>query len=104
MIFSATQVSVFEDCPRKWSFRYIEGIETPPHPSAVLGTEVHAALEGWLRNATAPDFTTRAGSIAASGLHLLPEPRTPGLEIEQEFHLEMGGFAFRGFIDWRILG
>jgi len=97
-IFSATQVDTFRLCKRKWAWRYLDGIESEPHPSAQLGTEVHAQLEGWLREGKMLDMSTRAGLIAMSSLHLLPSPKS--CDVERPFLIELFGFRFRGFKDF----
>jgi len=97
-IFSATQVDTFRLCKRKWAWRYLDGIEAEPHPSAQLGTEVHAQLEGWLREGKMLDMSTRAGLIAMSSLHLLPSPKS--CDVERPFIIELFGFRFRGFKDF----
>tara|TARA_R110000751_G_scaffold129945_2_gene231893 strand:+ start:1375 stop:2826 length:1452 start_codon:yes stop_codon:yes gene_type:complete len=62
----------------------------------VLGTAVHAVLEEYLRDGVVPDEETRAGRIAAAGLHLLPEGE---LEIETEIRLQDIEPPLVGFID-----
>lgn len=42
---SPSQISTFEECPRKWWFIYIHKIPTVQHPAAKLGTATHKALE-----------------------------------------------------------
>lgn len=75
---SASQITTFRDCPRKWYFNKIVGIETPSTAATELGSAVHAALEDYLvAGGELPD--SEAGQIAASGLHLLPRGR---VEVE----------------------
>ena len=42
---SASEIEVFDLCPRKWAFSYIENKRPPSNDSAALGTRVHAILE-----------------------------------------------------------
>lgn len=98
--FSASQVSTFDLCARKWAFQKIEGLRSPPGPSLALGLEMHGQLELWLREGRAINMTVPSGPIAMAGLHLLPMPKTPGLRIEQEFTIEIGGHKFRGYKDY----
>lgn len=100
--FSATQVESYELCRRKWAWRKIHGIESPPNESLSLGSEVHKQLEDWFRYGKQLDLTSRAGNIALAGLHLLPPPGTPGLLIEEPFHLQIFGHKFRGYKDLEI--
>ena len=94
---SASQFKTFSRCKRKW---FIEKCTDAPRPepskAMVLGTAVHAVLEEYLRDGVVPDEETRAGRIAASGLHLLPEGV---LEIETEIKLQDIEPPLVGFID-----
>lgn len=92
-LISASQVSTFLDCRRKWAWGKIENIYPPPHRSAEVGTRVHMILEGWLERAIAPDLdetltidghTYLTGRIAIEGIPLLPSPG-PHLTIEKSF-------------------
>jgi PD-(D/E)XK nuclease superfamily len=99
MRLSASQVQLFRNCQRAWAFRYIQGIESPPGPGAVLGGSVHAQLETYLLGGDL-DFTTEVGYIAASGLAHLPQPGTPGMRVEHEFHfLGPSGHSYLGYKD-----
>ncbi len=98
---SASEIESFDLCQRKWAFTYIEGKRLPPNESAALGTRVHTILEKWLRDGTAPDLLTDEGAIAASGLHLLPPPRLPGLVTEERFHFTSQRAWYTGFKDFR---
>jgi hypothetical protein len=98
---SASEIEVFDMCPRKWAFGYVEGKRLPPNDSAALGTRVHAILEKWLKEGTAPDTWTPEGEIAASGLHLLPAPKTPGLVTEEGFYFTSQRAWYTGFKDFR---
>jgi hypothetical protein len=101
-LVSASQISTFDDCQRKWAWRYIAKIETPPHPSAVLGTEVHdTQLAPYLRDGRAFDYTRDSGHIAAAGLAYLPTPQLPGLVVERHFEMPSPThlFGYQGYID-----
>lgn len=107
---SASQISVWMDCKRKWGWQYLAKIPRITHPSAALGTRVHTQLEEYLRNARPLSFTLPDGTpdesayIAAPALSHLPKPGTPGLEIEQDFGFSSPrtGYIYRGFIDARV--
>tara|TARA_R100000329_G_scaffold129827_2_gene108852 strand:- start:658 stop:2211 length:1554 start_codon:yes stop_codon:yes gene_type:complete len=94
---SASQFKTFSLCKRKW---YIEKCTDTPKPepskAVVLGSAVHEVLEAYLRDGVEPDEETRAGRIAASGLHLLPEGV---LEIEREIKLQDIEPPLLGYID-----
>jgi len=42
---SPSRLNCWIKCPRAFSYRYLEGIQTPPTPGLFLGTAVHWALE-----------------------------------------------------------
>lgn len=42
---SATQISMYRDCPRQWAYRYVLGLKAPPGGALVVGSGVHAAAE-----------------------------------------------------------
>lgn len=98
MKISPSQLATYRDCPRKWGWDKLEGIRSKPHPSAVLGTAVHAELEAWLEKGKAPDESTRAGRIATNAIPHLPVPGAG--QVETKFELKVPeGFSFNGVVD-----
>lgn len=95
---SPTAVTGWLECPRKWAFRYIAKIYAPSTASADLGTDAHKQLELYLTEAKPLDFSRPSGDILQAGLHLFPEPKTPGLKGEGEFYLrsERTGHVYMG--------
>lgn len=107
-LYSASQVTGFVDCERKWAWRYIAGIKTPQNASAALGTEVDdTQLQPYLRDGRPLDFSRESGYIAAPGLVFLPQPMTSGLEVQKRFVIPSPsfadgkhiGFGFQGYLD-----
>jgi len=94
---SPTQVKAWGECPRKWGFRYLDGIQSPQSAAAALGSEVHGLLESWLADGTEPP-DTRAGKIAKAGLGHLPDPGECD-HVETQLLFDWGGMLFRGFVD-----
>lgn len=105
--FSPSQISTFIECERKWAWRRIAKISFPPHPSAALGTRVHSILEAYLGEGRMPDFVAdrQAAEIAASGLHLLPAPKTEGVRLERSFRFQSQrtGLLYGGYKDVDVL-
>jgi len=108
LLISASEISAFEQCKRLWAFGYIEGIRGPTKPSAALGTEVDdEQIQPYLREGRPFDFTKPSGSgeIAASMVHLLPQPGT--VEIQRKILMPSPtwiggkhvGFGYLGFAD-----
>lgn len=107
-LVSASQITLYRECPRKWAWRYLQGIKTETHPAAALGTEVDdTQLQPFLRDGRPFDFTRPSGEIAASLLGFLPEPKSPGLVVQRYFQMPSPtwrdgkhiGFGFQGFED-----
>ena len=42
---SASQIAMYQRCPRQWAFRYVLGIKRPPDGGLVVGSGVHAGAE-----------------------------------------------------------
>ncbi len=94
---SPSQLKVFSACPRKWGFRYIDGLDGGSSKAAELGTRVHTLLEAYLRDGEAlPD--SREGKIAAPGLEFLPGP-SEATFVEAKFIFDVEGILFRGIVD-----
>lgn len=101
--FSASQVSTYEDCKRKWAWAKVERLPTSSGPAAELGSAVHEQLELWLKEGKPLDLTSEAGKIGMEILYLLPAPCTPGMEVERLFGIEIGGHKLQGKKDFEIL-
>lgn len=105
--FSPTAISAFLECQRKWAWRKIGGIEGPSGKGADLGKRTHAVLEKYLGTGERPDFITDAlaAKVASSGLHLLPAPKTPGMQLERHFRFMSARtrFIYHGFKDVQIV-
>ena len=69
---SASQITTFRDCPRKWYFDKIVKVPRVSTAATELGSAVHEELEHYLKEGRNPS-NTPAGDIARSGLHLLPK-------------------------------
>ena len=96
---SASQITTFRDCARKWYFNKVVGISTPSTPATELGSAVHEALENYLRDGVAFD-ESEAGGIAQSGAHLLPDDANVEIELSLEsMPLTDSPVEVRGFVD-----
>ena len=101
-LVSATQVQLFADCERKWGFKYLDGIQTPTHPAALLGTDTQDnQIDPYLLTGRGFDFTKPSGEIANKIAKLLPKPKTPGLRLRRKFVMPSpsGLFAYQGEFD-----
>ncbi len=89
-VVSATQVSAFELCPRKWAWRYIDGVESPPNKYAELGLDTHGHLEDWLRSGKVPVGTSKSVQLAQALIPHLPPPQSvdpSNVELDQYYSL-----------------
>jgi hypothetical protein len=108
LLASASQVSAFRECKRKWYFNSVEKLDRgPPTIAARLGTETdNEQLQPYYRDGRPFDYTRESGYIAASALAFLPLPQLPGLEVQKRFELPSAqgerfkfAFGYLGFID-----
>lgn len=104
-VTSPSAIEEFSLCPRKWAWKRIGKLSPPPGAGAALGTDLHAQAETYLAGGTI-DYTRPSGPILAQGLGLLPQPLTPGLQIEGEFWVrhQPTGIVFMGKKDVQIPG
>ena len=94
--WSPSQVDTFTLCNRKWWLNKIMGLEIPAHPSAVIGSAMHAELETYLEHGDPKVL----GPIARAGLELLPKPGTVIIEHDiSPLGLTAGGLPALGRID-----
>lgn len=100
---SASALSTFDLCPRKWGWKEIAGIKPEPNASAAFGTAVHDQIERYYRDGRPFDLRTPEGETALAGHHLLPA-RGPEVEVERPFTLLWGGISFGGRKDLEIHG
>lgn len=95
---SPSQLETWIGCKRKHAYR--RSRPRTQNKYAAYGTDVHAHLESWLRDGTAPDLSSQEGRTAMAGLHLLPMPRTPGLIVEPRLQPTMLGVRWDMRIDY----
>ncbi len=101
LIFSASQVSLWRECERKWAYRYILGIKSPQTPKQVLGDAVDSGQFQPYLTGGRPFDDSEAGQIARVALPHLPPPMLPGLACQHPISLASpsGKWAYQGYID-----
>lgn len=72
---SATQISTYELCPRKWAWRWLDRQYAPPNKFAALGIETHGQLEKWLKYAIVPSGLSKDALLAQAMIPYLPPPQ-----------------------------
>jgi hypothetical protein len=107
-LVSASQVILYEECPRKWAWKYVAKIDVVQSDAGALGDDIDGGqLQPYLTEGRSFDFTRESGYIAASGLAHLPPPKSPGLEVQKHFMIPSASsvpgkpapFGFQGFMD-----
>lgn len=98
-LFSASQISTYEMCPRKWAWNKIDGLASPPNRYAEMGTQVHSHLETWLTDRKLPTVGEAAVIANAMIPHLPPPQAIKPDDVEREFRWCFHEINFRGFID-----
>lgn len=112
---SASQLSLFETCMRKWAFKYIEGLGESETFQLALGLRVHAILEDYLRDGTPPnrdetwtypdhDGTYFPGRIALSMMPADSFPLPGTGHVEHGFEFTVNGVLWNGKLDWHLIG
>jgi hypothetical protein len=109
MRFSASQISEYELCNRKWGWHKLDKIPCPSGPSAQLGNDIHEFLEGgvtqmmmttpWTQYQWPDHPYTR---LTQPGRALWPPMVNP--KTEQEFVITLGGHEFLGYVDLTWMG
>lgn len=101
---SVSQLKTARACRRKWWLGKVAGIKEPEKASLIIGKQVHAQLEHYLK--TGEDVL---GEIARAALKYLPPPKTPGVQLEAKIanakstpimsYVTADGIPLVGFID-----
>lgn len=97
-VYSASQVATFLQCQRKWAWSKIDKIEVPPHPSAQLGTRVHAVAEQYFRTGQINYTDHEAACIFEAGLENNPALADVAA-VEKHFTLDLPFGSFVGYKD-----
>lgn len=97
---SATQVTTFQACKRKWWNSYVLRIKTPENAAAVMGTECHTILEHYENTGELVGDPTLI-TYCRPALANIPPPQTPGVVVEIGFKIPtyLGGPLWVGYID-----
>lgn len=95
---SASQLSLFRTCPRRWYYSYVKGIKEQETESLRAGTALHKQLEDWYEKGKTP--------ASPSARLLLTDPRLPArgknVLIEHPRDYETGLFIGDTLVKGRI--
>lgn len=99
---SASQVSTFRRCKRRWHWEYVGGHKQPPTPSQALGTAIHSAMEHYVQ--TGEIKTTVDGIEVEKFVRALSQHVEHDTTIEVERSIELKTFPkgpkWVGYIDY----
>lgn len=97
---SASSVSKFELCHRKWAWHAIDQLDGPPSPAAEFGSRVHSHIEHWFTKKTPPVDGTPEQKVAQAIIAHLPPPQSVRVgNVEVALSMRLGGVFFVGYID-----
>ena len=103
--FSASQLSLFTECERKWYNTYILGLKQPSTVAQLFGTTLHSVAEHYLRfgevslaQVHVPDGVDgdKVLKVFKAGIPHLPEPPIADVETEITVQADVPGI---GYID-----
>jgi RecB family exonuclease len=100
--FSASQIGLYRQCPRKWWFKYVLRIPEPSRPWFKFGRDFAEEMENYLKGRLPAE---KLSPLAAAGLTVLPPPMPAGnILVEKEIHFDLGEksdekLPFIGYID-----
>lgn len=100
---SASQITTYQRCARKWHFEKVMGFRPPQTGAQGLGTAVHTHVEGYHLEGKEPP-ADRAGEVARAMLPLLP-PRDPANLIESPLSnpdIALSSVKVLGYIDFAV--
>jgi CRISPR/Cas system-associated exonuclease Cas4 (RecB family) len=102
---SATQLSMYMACPRKWMLSYEYGLKAPQSASMAFGTAAHGAIEDYLNDGLEPEGLDRGiadptfAARVKDALRYLPKTLTY-IETEVPIREKLtDGLQYVGFID-----
>ena len=100
---SASQISSFNDCARKWYHRYVDKVRFPSTPAQLRGTGIHKSIEHYLLTGEILDNEWK--KFVEAAIPYLPAPGGPiRFFVEHKFLMPTfdGGPRIIGFIDLLI--
>lgn len=101
---SASQITTFQRCNRRWYFSKVLNAPEPEKPATALGERLHKQMEDWFEKGLVPTHDSARLAVESG---LLP-PRDPGIRIEHPrdygLGLSIAGVPVRGRMDALIPG
>lgn len=96
---SYSQVDTYEQCPRKWAWRWREKLDIK-NKFATQGIEAHGHMEKWHKLTVLPPTDTISGRLASALIAHVPPPQAVHRDnVELAAILQIGGINFYMGID-----
>ncbi len=95
-LWSATKLRAFHACPRRFRYRYVDGMGEAPSDAQRYGTAVHKALEAWL-------IWHHEGSEARLTAAFAAIQLTDPWEAARARSIVLGYECRWGGVEWRVL-
>jgi hypothetical protein len=99
-VHSPSAIESYITCPRRWGWRKIALLPDETSDILEFGKALHKQIELYLTTGQPLDLTSKPGLAAMAGLHLLPQPKTPGMQVEKHFRVG----PFHGYKDIDLPG
>jgi CRISPR/Cas system-associated exonuclease Cas4 (RecB family) len=98
---SATQLSMYKACPRKWFYRYVMGKKHPATPAMQMGTDIHTDFEQFLTQEIPEPRLPESRYVWLQGL-IPPVEKVYAVEIDlskEQIKLCDGAVSLMGYLD-----
>jgi putative RecB family exonuclease len=93
---SPSSASLYQECPRKWKFRYVDKLADPPGEAALAGTFAHRVLELLLQLPAADRTVDNARKLARDTWpEIAHDPDFGALDLSDE---QAKAFRWRGWL------
>jgi RecB family exonuclease len=98
---SASQITQYLDCPRKWYFQNVLKMRQPPTPALTTGTAYHKEVEEYITEGKPPTFASIVAGLRAPLAETI-EVLKFNVAVEkplEETGVKIAGVAIKGFVD-----
>lgn len=112
---SVKQLKMAFECPRKWAYHYLFGVEQLEGPTLAEGNAVHHQIDCYLKGKTPPYTPETSFAKMARALIKYAEPRSPEAQSEVKQLVELPEYGIKVdlrcdfldpwyFKDWKTTG
>jgi hypothetical protein len=100
-VHSISEIETYLQCPARWHYHYVEGLEDPPGPAAQWGLAFHTVAEAYYRGEPLPPMTddlAQAWAIYEAQVARHVRPKGPEW-VEVWLTCTLAGAPFHGRVD-----